>query len=120
MVLNQQSALPNPSNQRTTGLETNRRSIFEQATSTVEESTMEAGRVRRRCLPHIDVDDRPTFITACLQGSLSQLGLSRIREFRDEVERRKKPMDLVKASGGPRNIKYSSDLWTNYWMVRVP
>jgi REP element-mobilizing transposase RayT len=46
---------------------------------------------RRRRLPHQDVDGHPIFITACLHGSLSSMGLSRIEKYREELEGRPKP-----------------------------
>ena len=52
---------------------------------------------RRRRLPHQDVDGHPIFITACLNGSLSASGLSRIENFRDELERRPVPTNMQRA-----------------------
>ena len=52
------------------------------------------GVFRRRNLPHIDVDGKPYFVTACLEGSLSAIGLSRIKKYRDELEQRPKPEGL--------------------------
>ncbi len=57
----------------------------------------ENGVFRRRDLPHIDVDGKPSFITACLDGSLSAAGLKRIRAYRDELNEREKPGELSDA-----------------------
>ncbi|MEQ9406239.1 MAG: hypothetical protein RIK87_00880 [Fuerstiella sp.] len=46
---------------------------------------------RRRRLPHQDVDGHPIFITACLAGSLSAVGISAIRQFRAELDLRPVP-----------------------------
>ncbi|PHQ36614.1 hypothetical protein [Rhodopirellula bahusiensis] len=59
---------------------------------------MNEGKVfRRRNLPHIDVEGKASFITACLDGSLPAAGLKRIRAHRDEFDQRKKPLDLSDA-----------------------
>ena len=55
------------------------------------------GLIRRRDLPHIDVEGKPIFITACLQGSLSQVGLSKIRKYRDELNAKRTPPDMTAA-----------------------
>ncbi len=47
--------------------------------------------VRTRNLPHIDVLDKPFFVTACLHGSINSKGLKRIRKYRDELSTRPKP-----------------------------
>ena len=52
---------------------------------------------RRRNLPHWDVEDKPSFITACLEGSIPALGLRRIRNYRAELEHRPRPEDLSEA-----------------------
>ena len=52
------------------------------------------GVFRRRHLPHWDVDDRPFFITACLEGSISAAGLGRIRHYREELDNRPCPADI--------------------------
>jgi REP element-mobilizing transposase RayT len=54
----------------------------------------ETGIFRRRHLPHWDVAGHPFFITACLEGSLSAVGLKRIRQYREELESRPRPQDL--------------------------
>jgi type I restriction enzyme R subunit len=54
----------------------------------------ENGVFRRRDLPHLDVEGKPTFITACLAGSLPAAGLKRIRNYRDGLNQRKQPDDL--------------------------
>ena len=56
------------------------------------------GVFRRRDLPHIDVEGKPSFITACLDGSLPAAGLKRIHAYRDELNRRTKPDDLSEAN----------------------
>jgi type I restriction enzyme R subunit len=52
---------------------------------------------RRRRLPHQDVDGHPIFITACLEGSLSAAGMSRIAKYRDELELRPRPAEMQPA-----------------------
>lgn len=52
---------------------------------------------RRRRLPHQDVEGHPIFITACLDGSLSAAGLSRISEYREKLEMRPRPADMLDA-----------------------
>lgn len=54
----------------------------------------ETGIFRRRHLPHWDVEGHPVFITACLDGSISAAGLTNVRNYRDELERRQKPESL--------------------------
>ncbi len=60
------------------------------------------GIFRRRQLPHWDVEGKPVFITACLDGSLSASGLTRLRHYRDELENR------------PRPEKFSHDEWEHH------
>ena len=48
-------------------------------------------RVRRRHLPHVDVEGHPYFITACLQGCLSSIGLKAIGQRRLDLERQTPP-----------------------------
>jgi len=57
----------------------------------------EKGVVRRRDLPHIDVEGKASFITAYLHGSLPAAGLKRIRDYRDELNSRKKPENISEA-----------------------
>lgn len=52
------------------------------------------GIFRRRHLPHWDVEGKPVFITACLDGSISSAGLSRIRKYRIELDERPRPYDF--------------------------
>jgi len=52
------------------------------------------GIFRRRHLPHWDVEGKPVFITACLEGSISAAGLSRIRKYRDQLDHRPRPDGL--------------------------
>ncbi len=54
----------------------------------------ENGVFRRRDLPHIDVEGKPSFITACLHGSLPASGLKRINQYRDDLNTRAKPAHL--------------------------
>ena len=46
---------------------------------------------RRRKLPHVDVEGKPTFITACLKGSLAAAGLKSIRDYRESLDARALP-----------------------------
>lgn len=55
---------------------------------------MDEGVVRRRVLPHIDVDGKAYFITGCLEGSISALGLSKILAYRNHLADLKKPDGL--------------------------
>ena len=50
---------------------------------------------RRRMLPHVDVDGKPTFITACLDGSLSAAGLQQVRRYREELNSRPTPESMT-------------------------
>lgn len=50
---------------------------------------------RRRHLPHVDVEGKPVFVTACLHGSLSAAGLKRIREYRDKLNGHPKPENMT-------------------------
>src|SRR4051794_3126428 len=52
------------------------------------------GVFRRRHLPHWDVEGKPFFITACLEGSISSLGINRIRKYRTELDARPRPENL--------------------------
>ncbi|NOZ39406.1 MAG: hypothetical protein GXP24_04170 [Planctomycetes bacterium] len=52
------------------------------------------GIFRRRHLPHWDVAGKPVFVTACLHGSLSAAGLTRFRDYCDQLETRPCPNDL--------------------------
>lgn len=54
------------------------------------EAVPQDGVFRRRNLPHIDVDGKPYFVTACLERSLSSLGLSRVKKYRAELDQRPK------------------------------
>lgn len=57
----------------------------------------ESGILRRRDLPHIDVEGKASFITGCLDGSISASGLKHIREYRDELNSRPLPESLTQA-----------------------
>jgi len=50
---------------------------------------------RRRRLPHQDVEGHPIFITGCLDGSISASGLSRIEQYREQLESRPKLEELT-------------------------
>ncbi len=52
------------------------------------------GLFRQRHLPHWDVEGKPFFITACLDGSISAAGMSRIRQYRLELDARPRPEHL--------------------------
>ena len=60
---------------------------------------------RRRRLPHQDVDGHPIFITACLHGSISAAGLSRIEKYREELDSRPKPDDAESSDWEHRKQK---------------
>ena len=49
------------------------------------------GLFRRRRLPHWDVEDGTYFVTACLEGSISTLGIGEIRSYRSELDERPVP-----------------------------
>ena len=51
----------------------------------------ETGIFRRRHLPHWDVEGKPFFITACLDGSISSVGMKRIQQYRVELDARPRP-----------------------------
>ena len=55
------------------------------------------GVFRRRNLPHLDVEGKPSFITACLHGSLPAAGFRRIAAYRDQLDARVKPAELSDA-----------------------
>lgn len=50
---------------------------------------------RRRQLPHVDVDGKPVFITACLDGSISAAGLRQIRRYREELNKQPTPENMT-------------------------
>ena len=52
------------------------------------------GLVRRRRLPHLDVEGATYFVTACLEGSLSAQGLLDVAAYRDELQARPRPAEL--------------------------
>ncbi len=54
----------------------------------------EDGVFRKRNLPHIDVSGKPSFITACLNGSLSASGLKQVYQYRKELDAKVKPVNL--------------------------
>lgn len=49
---------------------------------------------RRRHLPHWDVEGKPVFITACLDGSISAAGMKRIQQYRFQLDARPRPENL--------------------------
>lgn len=49
------------------------------------------GLIRRRRLPHWDVEDGTYFVTTCLAGSIPARGLVELYRYRDELEAREKP-----------------------------
>ena len=53
--------------------------------------------VRRRNLPHIDVDGKPYFITACLDGSIPAAGLKKIRDYRSFLEKQPRAPNQAKS-----------------------
>jgi REP element-mobilizing transposase RayT len=60
---------------------------------------------RRRRLPHQDVEGHPIFVTACVDGSLSAAGLSRIEKYRKQLDTRPKPDNLTAAEWEYRKQK---------------
>jgi REP element-mobilizing transposase RayT len=52
------------------------------------------GIFRRRHFPHWDVEGKPIFVTACLDGSISAAGMGRIRRYRRELDARPRPEHL--------------------------
>lgn len=52
------------------------------------------GIVRRRQLPHIDVEGKPYFVTACLKGSLPTFAFNKLQAYKSTLHRRPKPIDL--------------------------
>jgi len=54
----------------------------------------EQGQLRRRQLPHIDVEGKAYFIPACLHGSISAAGLKRIRDRRQQLDEKPRPPNL--------------------------
>ncbi len=63
------------------------------------------GVFRRRRLPHWDVDEHPVFITACLDGSISAAGLSRLRKYREKLDARTKPPEIGSEEWEQRKLK---------------
>jgi type I restriction enzyme R subunit len=52
---------------------------------------MQDGIFRRRRLPHWDVEDGTYFVTSCLAGSIPAEGLLRLRKFREQLDRQRRP-----------------------------
>ena len=57
---------------------------------------MTDGIFRRRNLPHLDVEGKPYFVTACLSGSIPAKGLREIRDYRTALESHARPADFNK------------------------
>lgn len=53
------------------------------------------GLIRRRRLPHLDVDGATYFVTACLNGSVPAIGLKALREYRLGLESQECPSELT-------------------------
>ncbi len=53
--------------------------------------------IRRRHLPHIDVEGKPFFITACLQGRLPVTSVTHIRDYRDALNLKPRPANVSEA-----------------------
>lgn len=49
---------------------------------------------RKRDLPHIDVEGKPSLTTACLYGNLPASGLKPINQYREDLNTRAKPVHL--------------------------
>ncbi len=49
--------------------------------------------IRRRRLPHWDVQTAAYFVTVCLDGSIPAQGLLDIQAYRGELDRRERPKD---------------------------
>ena len=60
---------------------------------------------RRRRLPHQDLEGHPIFLTACLHDTLSAADLSRIDQYRDELDVRPKPDHLSESDWEHRKHK---------------
>jgi type I restriction enzyme R subunit len=63
------------------------------------------GRIRRRHLPHWDVDGAPYFVTSCLAESIPASGMREINQYRLELARRRKPEGLASAEWDRRKHK---------------
>jgi len=63
------------------------------------------GYFRRRHLPHWDVEGKPIFITACLEGSISAAGLQSIERYRLELEERPRPEQMLPADWKHHKLK---------------
>lgn len=53
--------------------------------------------IRRRHLPHVDVEGKPYFVTACLKGSIPAAGLQAIRNYEDELFAKPCPASMDQA-----------------------
>ena len=62
--------------------------------------------VRRRHLPHVDVESKAFFVTACIRGSISATGLEAIRDFEQQLDRRIKPDALTEHEWSIRKHKW--------------
>ena len=55
------------------------------------------GLIRRRRLPHLDVDGATYFVTACLSGSIPAAGLKALNEYRIELDARERPGEFTES-----------------------
>lgn len=53
--------------------------------------------IRRRHLPHVDVADKPYFVTGVLAGSIPASGLQDIRQYQEHLDARPLPSNLKKS-----------------------
>jgi putative transposase len=67
--------------------------------------SMPEGTLRRRLLPHWDVEGKPFFVTACLDGSIPASGLRAIRNYRDQLASRLCPAGADRHEWQQRNNK---------------
>jgi len=63
------------------------------------------GLIRRRRLPHLDVDGATYFVTACLNGSVPACGLKALRDYRKELDSRERPSEFSESDWRMRNDK---------------
>lgn len=56
-----------------------------------------AERIRRRNLPHWDMPGATYFVTSCLEGSLPAQGLVDLAQYREELQRRSRPLGMSEA-----------------------
>jgi type I restriction enzyme R subunit len=63
----------------------------------IAEAQMQSEFIRRRDLPHWDVDGAAYFVTTCLKASIPAKGVREITRFRDELQGRPQPVDMSRA-----------------------